>query len=341
MIDLTINQSILKKHKEFILGENKENNNRLYKKLEKSLTEEKNESIKQILLFLINNIENTIVGNIYELERIRSEFCELRDSLHIIGKDRVNLYKKLKIFIKEYEYFYNSPNWNAYAFQQELDITVCPYCNTQYIFNLEYNTGRTRATFDHFFDKTRYPFLAISIYNLVPCCKVCNSDFKGRKETSLTTHYSPYETNISRHITFSKEIYTHQDREISPLESKGRNENIDYVSVILGNNNEFNIKINHINANDNMKKKIKGNKELFFLEEIYNTYHKPYVQDIIIKAYIYNYTYRQQLTNTYSIFNNPEELKSSLIPSFDKDHKTLLGKLTREIIEKETKHFMI
>ncbi len=55
-----------------------------------------------------------------------------------IGDKELQLYKILKeIFVEdEYKYFYSSPNWNAYLFHEELNLSICPYCGTQFIFYL-------------------------------------------------------------------------------------------------------------------------------------------------------------------------------------------------------------
>lgn len=40
----------------------------------------------------------------------------------------------------------------------------------------------TRPTFDHWFAKDDHPLLALSFYNLIPSCNICNSSVKGKKE---------------------------------------------------------------------------------------------------------------------------------------------------------------
>ncbi|MCM3246534.1 hypothetical protein NX029_01930 [Cytobacillus firmus] len=347
MIDLVLSQLILDKHNELILGTNKTKKDRLYKKLENAVTNARSKKVQVILSFLLSKMEKIVTGNIYELDHIRKKFDEYLDTLppnrgKKKSKERQELYEKLEIFNKEYTYFYNSPEWNAYEFQKEIGVTVCPYCNSQFIFIYESSNGRTRATLDHFFDKGRYPFLAMSIYNLVPSCKICNSDLKGKKITALDTHYSPYEKNISEYIHFRKEIIKDRKEQIISIDGKNNDKDIDFVSVILGYENEYNIKIDIINAPKDIEQKIKGNKDLFHLEKIYNAYHKQYVQDIILKSYIYNHAYRQQLSNTYKVFfNNPQQLRDVLMPPIESDKKNLLGKLTREIIEEETKNFTL
>ncbi|GGA65229.1 hypothetical protein [Ornithinibacillus halotolerans] len=344
MIDLKLNKTILEKHRDFIFGENKKKSNRLYKSLERAVKEARSEKVKKILKYLFDNLELIIVGNISKLDKIKVEFENQLEGLPTKKKksrQKKELYKHLEIFTQEYKYFYYFKDWNAYEFQKELGITVCPYCNSQFIFIYESKKGRTRAVLDHFYDKGRFPFLAISIYNLVPCCKVCNSDFKGKKETSIHTHYSPYEKRVSEHIRFRKELVEKSSEVKFPIGVE-LDEEIDYVSVIIGYQNSYNIKLEPVNTTEKLAKKIEANIKMFHLEEIYNTYHKQHVQNIILKSYIYNYAYRQQLKNTYKVFfNNSHELRNALIPRVEEDKKTILGKLTREIIEDETKDFML
>jgi hypothetical protein len=49
-----------------------------------------------------------------------------------------------------------------------------------------------RPQFDHWFPKSKYPLLALSFYNLIPSCSVCNSSAKGDATFLLDTHLHPY-----------------------------------------------------------------------------------------------------------------------------------------------------
>jgi len=60
-----------------------------------------------------------------------------------------------------------------------------------------------RASYDHYLPKAHYPFLAVDFNNLIPCCDVCNEDFKeekdmlvneGRRELAFT----PYEQEVCK-----------------------------------------------------------------------------------------------------------------------------------------------
>ncbi|WP_267402943.1 MULTISPECIES: hypothetical protein [unclassified Chryseobacterium] len=45
---------------------------------------------------------------------------------------------------------------------------------------------RDHFTLDHFIPKGEFPFLSISLYNLIPSCYSCNSKFKGQKDFDLS-----------------------------------------------------------------------------------------------------------------------------------------------------------
>lgn len=68
--------------------------------------------------------------------------------------------------------------WNDYFFVLKSGTRVCPYCNRQYITTVLSPSGRTRADIDHFLAKNQYPYFSMSIYNMIPVCKICNQALK-------------------------------------------------------------------------------------------------------------------------------------------------------------------
>jgi len=68
-------------------------------------------------------------------------------------------------------------------FTKKFNFTTCYYCNKDLILN--FNAPKKTSTFqlDHFYDKGKYPYLALSFYNLIPSCSTCNSSkVKGSKD---------------------------------------------------------------------------------------------------------------------------------------------------------------
>jgi 5-methylcytosine-specific restriction endonuclease McrA len=331
MIKVNITQNILRRHLDFAFNKSDgRERDTLIQKIDKALEKNKGGAYFPILAFIKENIKDLLIGNpqtLYSLSiKIERKINNLitplyRDEIRTLLKD---------IFISEYNYFVdrksvNKEAWCAYSYIRELDISVCPYCNTQFIFcyESEDGKGRTRPVLDHFFEKKNFPYLAISIQNLVPCCKVCNSDFKGQQNINYDEFLHPFEQGFENNAFFKKVL-------------KPSGDNTDYFSTILGEGTDFELEIDYSLAPDNLKKKIKGNIDLFHLEHIYNAFHKSYVQEIILKSRIYNIVYRQQLLSAFNkLFNSIDELKQFLIPADENANKVILSKLTKDIIQRE------
>ncbi len=102
-----------------------------------------------------------------------SQLVEQVDSIDFDGvENKLHSYD----FIEVYKNFRNAPL--AHEFIRELDVFMCPYCNLN-DFSIKDGEGdEFNSTFqlDHFYDKDTYPFFAVSIFNLVPCCAKCNSN---------------------------------------------------------------------------------------------------------------------------------------------------------------------
>lgn len=84
-----------------------------------------------------------------------------------------------------------------------LNVKTCPYCNMSYTLYSEivkpnnkrvYNSDRiARFQFDHFLSKRHFPMLSMSLYNLIPCCPICN---QGKSEHNLPWRFHPYLSDI-------------------------------------------------------------------------------------------------------------------------------------------------
>lgn len=87
-------------------------------------------------------------------------------------------------------------------YAEMLNLKTCPYCNTQYTLIVNgTNKKLAKFQFDHFFSKSRYPFLSLSMYNLIPSCASCNLA-KTSKDYNLNCNYHPYHFNLADYLTF-------------------------------------------------------------------------------------------------------------------------------------------
>ena len=69
-------------------------------------------------------------------------------------------------------------------FKKHLDIHTCYYCNIDLvnIFKAGNNKIKGGYTLDHIKSKSEYPHLALSLYNLIPSCYICNSTLKRDRD---------------------------------------------------------------------------------------------------------------------------------------------------------------
>lgn len=191
----------------------------LYKGVHKEFTKE----VKEILIPNWNSqakdtskIDRLLIAEPEELvqlnDDINAEIEKLDESLR--PKD-----KEIEI-IFGYEVVFNTPSKSkAYKLALEIGANTCCYCNRQYTFTVVRNGNKnkedrlTRPAFDHWFPKSKFPLLSVSLYNLIPSCTVCNSSAKGDHDVNLSDYIHPY-VHSPQHprIKFVAEPATEPDR---------------------------------------------------------------------------------------------------------------------------------
>ncbi len=112
-----------------------------------------------------------------------------------------------KIFCYD-EWANGKMSFTPYDFIQFLNIKACPYCNLEYVQIATFKKNNVQDSedkyvhpaLDHFYPKSKYPFFALSLYNLVPSCTTCNSYIKGDNEiSSYENCIHPYDKKINYH----------------------------------------------------------------------------------------------------------------------------------------------
>lgn len=89
----------------------------------------------------------------------------------------------------------------------------CPYCNIDTIEVIHYtdnisNMDKEQALLDldHFYPRSRFPFLALSFFNLVPSCSKCNSREKRQMDFRITSHFNPFITALDDYYEFKTDV---------------------------------------------------------------------------------------------------------------------------------------
>lgn len=150
------------------------------------------------------NLKKVLIGTPEDLNAIKSIFKTKKQIESIKKLFDYDMWIDFKQ--KSTYYFYN-----AYNLAEKLDIPTCPYCNRIYTKTVVTPSKITRPTFDHWFPESKYPLLAISFYNLIPSCNICNSG-KSDVPFELNTHFHPYykSTNPSLQLSYNFS-YDHVD----------------------------------------------------------------------------------------------------------------------------------
>lgn len=146
---------------------------------------------------IIDNI-NLILNS--DLNILESQFLNLCDGFNA---------KELKDIEKAFNYSGYRKKPKFFKNFKQLNIKSCPFCNNNYIYfykedaSTEYNT---LATLEHYYSKAKYPHLSLSFYNLIPCCSICNSKFKGSDNKHLGKICHPYRDDFNEKAEFSLKL---------------------------------------------------------------------------------------------------------------------------------------
>lgn len=96
--------------------------------------------------------------------------------------------------------------WSAYSLVGAIGARICPYCHLHHV---NYHLPLTKKAFafrpplDHFLPRAIYPYLAVSLGNLIPCCSQCNSSIKLAIDPLKLGLLSPLDANSRLRVFFS------------------------------------------------------------------------------------------------------------------------------------------
>ncbi len=257
--------------------------------------------------FLITNLEKILIGEPKELLQVSANYkrhCTINRTPYNRGIGHAF----------SYDNFLSRKSYNIYHLAESLKVNVCPYCNRQYTFTIICGSKNvTRPEFDHFYSQENYPLLALSFYNLIPSCYICNSRLKGSKKFSIAKNIHPYIVGFGKDCRFN----------FLATSTNG--------AIGLSDEIDISLKIRD-GCTDGAK--MQANMDAFSLAGIYAE-HKDVVREMIRKHHISGGKYLKTLTKAFPSMNaTPEELYQLAFGNYyaDKDlDKRPLGKLMKDI----------
>ena len=205
----------------------------------------------------------------------------------------------------------------GYWLVNQLGITVCPYCNHNYIFTRDPENEKGRADLDHYYPKSKISHLALSFYNLIPCCKTCNSNgIKGDQTIDINPYEGGFENSHLFTVVNLVEFFLTQEQETE-------------VKLVK---NESYAKEPSLDPTENIR--------VFRLNELYSQ-HGTLVRDLMTKAEAYHEGYYESLRESFKgvgigsnkdldrlIFGNyvaPEDFGKQPLSKFTRDILLQLG----------------
>jgi len=264
---------------------------------------------------LKNNLPDIVSANPTRIEYWKTEFDA------IIKNDKIgtDFHEKITKTLK-YSELREFPILGLY---KSLGINSCVYCNAQLniVLDLEIYKNRPKkgqvksrkALFelDHFFPKSKYPFLSISFFNLIPSCANCN---KGKGKENVLFY-----------------LFTEDESELEEFQFE-----IDKLSIIKywrnKNNTDLKINFNSITSDNEL---LKNHNKYFKVDKIYET-QKDVAEELLHKRIVYSRAYKLYLENDYKdqLFPDQAIINRLLIGNYDKPnevHKRPMAKFTQDI----------
>lgn len=200
----------------------------------------------------------------------------------------------------------------AYKYFERLNLRTCPYCNRHYTFTLKRekaNNFQTRPEMDHFHDKSDYPMLALSFYNLVPSCHECNHG-KLKKDAGVNPYFHGFK---------SKFVLTNDSGLLDANKIRAIKETT-----------EFSVSF------DNPTSEEQTNIDTLGLDKLYNE-HKDYVLEMVEKAVTYDDCLRHGIVDNFQgVFRSEHDVFNLVWGKYLSDaeqEKRPLSKLTKDILE--------
>ncbi|MHA4987315.1 hypothetical protein [Cetobacterium somerae] len=273
-------------------------------------------------------LENELLMLEKELIKLSKKKEEKRDYKSKYSPQKLFSYEKLDAGLGD--------KWGRHKILFLMGINVCPYCQRNYISSYEDKVeneeiNKTTADLDHFIPKSVVPFLALSLYNFIPSCQICNSRMKLDEPTIDLSNFE--------NIVINPLIESFDDYGVKfKLENKSTAKLLDTKKKSL---EEFKVIIE--NKSDDQK--IQNTIDMFKLDKIYENNHSDYIIDMFESIRNRPDSYLSSIVEIFmdKKYFDDEKLKKEMLDNlkeivlepykFKVKNGEPLGKLTKDILE--------
>lgn len=193
---------------------------------------------------------------------------------------------------------------------ERLEIKACLYCNAQFTLAVGKNGNTKKLLFelDHFYNQKKYPFLSLTLGNIIPSCSSCNIT-KSKKEFNVIDNFHPYLDDLSTSFTFEVD-------EENVLTYLTKNRNKELLKPFIKTTN---LKVlNHFKE--------------FRINHVYDK-HTDIIEELVLKSFYYNDSKISELKTAFSELN----LDDSLVDRFILGNYTLDSEINNRPLSKLSK----
>lgn len=208
-------------------------------------------------------------------------------------------------------------------FMDKAGIKTCVYCNVQtcIVAEVEYYDSKKKKRnklparpvyqIDHFYPKSKYPYLATSFFNLYPSCATCN--------------------NIKREEKALFELYTESD-DLEVFQFEIQNEEL--INRYLGASKKIaplNIRFKSIKGDFEL---LNNHNHLFAVQGVLEK-NTDLAEELFLKSKLYTDAYKKSLVKSFGkIFNDTKIIDRLIVGNYTKPeevHKRPYSKMTQDI----------
>lgn len=271
---------------------------------------------KRQSVFIDTHLKRILTSNPQELNKVNKDYIAFCTAP---GVGKIKNFNRGLSSVINYKWFTkkDATYYCGYDLANKLNVKSCPYCNRNYTVTVANGKSRVvRPDFDHFFPHKQYPLLALSFYNLIPSCLICNRTIKNQAKIVYGKYIHPYEEGYG---TALKINYFPTDTD---------------SSVGLNTNYEIHTLLNPLEPIK--AKKCLESFDLFKLKEIYKESHNGEIADIIRKHCVSNGRYLEILKKAFPEIGSIDELYRLAFANYyfeDDFEKRPLSKLTKDVVE--------
>jgi hypothetical protein len=269
---------------------------------------------------IINNYSDILNADPVKMKSLTIDFNKIvpnsKIGTRLFGK-KSKSFHELIVYAMRYE------DLRSVEFPQYLlnsDIRTCVYCNAQSTHTIEpvyYNNKKkkkrkkviSKLQLDHFYPKSKYPFLSTSFFNLYPTCANCNLA-KGEEKALFELYTLDNDLDVFNFWIEDKSV-------------------LDYwMSLVVKK-----IKINLETHNGDIKL-LQNHNELFQIQKVYDS-QKDIGEELVWKAKANPHSYRKSLNKSFSkIFPDTSIIDRMIIGNYSNPEETFkrpMAKYTQDI----------